>query len=69
MKELRMSPKQFESELNYLTTRHLAECFLKQGVLTKNEFRKIDDFLVGTFTPLIGKLLTLSLDKSGDMSE
>ena len=64
-----MTPKQFESEMNYLATRHLAEYFLKQGFLTKTEFRKIDDFLVGTFTPLIGKLLTLSLDKSGDMSE
>ena len=55
--------------MNYLTARHLAECFLKQGFLTKTEFRKIDDFLVGAFTPLIGKLLTLSLDKSGDKSE
>ena len=55
--------------MNYLAARHLAECFLKQGVLTKTEFRKIDDFLVRTFSPLIGKLLTLSLDKSGDKSE
>lgn len=64
-----MTPKQFESEMNYLVARHLAECFLKQGFMTKTEFRKIDDFLVRTFSPLIGKLLTLSLDKSGDKSE
>ena len=64
-----MTPKQFESEMNYLAARHIAECFLKQGLLTKPEFRRIDDFLIGTFTPLIGKLLTLSLDKSGDKSE
>ncbi len=64
-----MSPKQFESELNYLTTRHLAECFMKHGVFTKTEFKKIDDFLIRTFSQLIGKLLTLSLDKSGDKSE
>lgn len=64
-----MTLKQFDSEMNYLAARHLAECFLKQGFLTKTEFRKIDDFLVGAFTPLIGKLLTLSLDKSGDKSE
>ena len=64
-----MSPKQFESELNYLTTRHIAECFMRQGLFTKTEFKKIDDFLIRTFTPLIGKLLTLSLDKSCDKSE
>ena len=64
-----MTPRQSESEMNYLVARHMAESFLKQGFLTKTEFRKIDDFLVGAFTPLIGKLLTLSLDKSGDKSE
>lgn len=64
-----MTPKRFESEMNYLVARHMAECFLKQEFLTKTEFRIIDDFLVGAFTPLIGKLLTLSLDKSGDKSE
>jgi len=42
---------------------------MKHGVFTKTEFKKIDDFLIRTFTPLIGKLLTLSLDKSGDKSE
>ena len=64
-----MSPKQLVSELNYLTTRHIAECFMRHGFFTKTEFKKIDDFLIRTFTPLIGKLLTLSLDKSGDKSE
>ena len=64
-----MSPKQFECELNYLITRHLAESFMKHGIFTKTEFKNIDNFLIRTFTPLIGKLLTLSLDMSGDKSE
>ena len=64
-----MSPKQFECELNYLITRHLAESFMKHGIFTKTKFKNIDNFLIRTFTPLIGKLLTLSLDKSGDKSE
>ena len=38
-----MTPKQFDSELNYLTARHIAKSFMQQGFLTKTEFRKIDD--------------------------
>ena len=64
-----MKQKQFESELNYLVARHIIESFFKHGFLTKTEFRKADDFLIGLFAPLIGKFLTLSLDKSGDKSE
>lgn len=61
-----MSPKQFESELNYLAARQLAESLMKQGFITKTEFRKIDDLLIAAFAPLIGKLITVSLDKPED---
>lgn len=61
-----MSPKQFESELNYLAARELAESLMKQGFITKTEFRKIDDLLIAAFAPLIGKLITVSLDKPED---
>ena len=61
-----MSPKQFESELNYLTARQLVESLMKQGFITKTEFRKIDDLLIAAFAPLIGKLITVSLDKPED---
>lgn len=64
-----MTHKQFDSELNYLTARHIAKSFMQQGFLTKTEFRKIDDLLINIFTPLIGKLITLSLDKTCDKSE
>ncbi|WP_294463276.1 SHOCT domain-containing protein [uncultured Ruminobacter sp.] len=64
-----MTPKQFESEMNYLVARHIVENFLKQGFLTKIEFRKIDAFLVETFVPLVGKLITEALDNTGDKSE
>ena len=64
-----MSPKQFESELNYLAARELAESLMKQGFITKTEFRKIDDLLIAAFAPLIGKLITVSLDKPEDQSE
>ena len=61
-----MSPKQFESELNYLAARELAESLMKQGFITKTEFRKIDDLLIAAFAPLIGKLIIVSLDKPED---
>ncbi|WP_406039042.1 SHOCT domain-containing protein [Succinimonas sp.] len=61
-----MSPKQFESELNYLAARELAESLMKQGFITKTEFKKIDDLLIAAFAPLIGKLITVSLDKPED---
>ena len=61
-----MSPKQFESELNYLAARELAESLMKQGFITKNEFRKIDVLLIAAFAPLIGKLIIVSLDKPED---
>lgn len=61
-----MSPKQFESELNYLAARELAESLMKQGFITRTEFRKIDDLLIAAFAPLIGKLITVSLDKPED---
>ena len=61
-----MSPKQFESELNYLAARELAESLMKQGFITKTEFRKVDDLLIAAFAPLIGKLITVSLDKPED---
>jgi hypothetical protein len=61
-----MSPKQFESELNYLAARQLAESLMKQGFITKTEFKKIDDLLIAAFAPLIGKLITVSLDKPED---
>ena len=55
-----------ESELNYLATRELAESLMKQGLITKTEFKKIDDLLIAAFAPLIGKLITVSLDKPED---
>ena len=61
-----MSPKQFESELNYLAARELAESLMKQGFITRTEFKKIDDLLIAAFAPLIGKLITVSLDKPED---
>ena len=64
-----MSPKQFESELNYLAARELAESLMKQGFITQTEFKKIDDLLIAAFAPLIGKLITVSLDKPEDQSE
>ena len=61
-----MSPKQFESELNYLAARELAESLMKQGFITKTEFRKIDVLLIAAFALLIGKLIIVSLDKPED---
>ena len=42
---------------------------MKQGFITQTEFKKIDDLLIAAFAPLIGKLITVSLDKPEDQSE
>ena len=51
-----MSPKQFESELNYLAARELAESLMKQGFITRTEFRKIAIFLLRPSPLLSGSL-------------
>ena len=52
-----MAPEQFEAEKNYLAAREIAEDFLKKGLLTNDEFTKIDAFLTEKFSPQIGKLI------------
>lgn len=52
-----MTPEQFEADKNYLAAREIAEGFLKKGLLTPDEFDKIDAFLVKIFSPQTGKLI------------
>ena len=52
-----MSQEQFEAEKNYLAAREIAEGFLKKGLLTDDEFNKINAFLVEKFSPQMGKLI------------
>lgn len=52
-----MAPEQFEADKNYLAAREIAEGFLKEGILTADEFNKIDAFLIEKFSPQIGKLI------------
>ena len=52
-----MAPEQFEAEKNYLAAREIAEGFLKRGLLTIDEFDKIDAFLTEKFSPQLGKLI------------
>ena len=52
-----MTPEQFEAEKKYLAAREIAEGFLKKGLLTADEFDKIDAFLAEKFSPLMGKLI------------
>ena len=52
-----MTPEQFEADKNYLAAREIAEGFLKKGLLTPDEFDKIDAFLTEKFSPQMGKLI------------
>ena len=52
-----MTPEQFEADKNYLAAREIAEGFLKKGLLTPDEFDKIDAFLAEKFSPQTGKLI------------
>ena len=55
-----MAPEQFEAEKNYLAAREIAEGFLKKGLLTEEEFTKIDAFLTEKFSPQMGKLIAVT---------
>lgn len=64
---LQTSPSlQDNSPLTYTPDCQLAESLMKQGFITKTEFRKIDVLLIAAFAPLIGKLIIVSLDKPED---
>lgn len=52
-----MTPEQFEAEKNYLAAREIADGFLKKGLLTVDEFNKIDAFLTEKFSPHMGKFI------------
>ena len=52
-----MTQEQFEADKNYLAAREIADGFLKKGLLTADEFDKIDAFLVEQFSPQTGKLI------------
>lgn len=59
-----MMPERFEAEKNYLAAREIAEGFLNKGLLTVDEFNKIDAFLTEKFSPQIGKLIAETGDNS-----
>ena len=59
-----MTSERFEDEKNYLAAREIAEGFLNKGLLTVDEFNKIDAFLTEKFSPQIGKLIAETGDNS-----
>ena len=53
-----MPTDRFDAEKNYLAARQIAMDFLRQALLTPDEFSKIDALLIAQFQPPLGKLFS-----------
>ena len=51
-----MTKEQFEREKNYQVSRSIVSSWLKKGIITEKEYKKIDTKLVAKFRPIIGTL-------------
>lgn len=51
-----MTKEQFEREKNYQVSRSIVSSWLKKGIITEKEYKKIDTKLVAKFQPIIGTL-------------
>ena len=49
-----MSKEQFEREKHYVAAMVVARAMLSKGVITKEEYRKIDALFAEKYQPLIG---------------
>ena len=51
-----MTREQFEREKNYQVSRSIVSLWLKKGIITEKEYKKIDTKLEGKYCPLIGSI-------------
>ena len=59
-----MAPSMYNAEIDYLAAREIAENFLKQSLLTEEEFSRIDTYLLERFQPPVSKLFSENKAKS-----
>ena len=52
-----MTPEQFEREKAYRITMSLAKTMLKKGLITQQEYKKIDGMMLEKYRPLLGVLI------------
>ena len=53
-----MENKSFERETSYQVTMNLFRQLLKQGVIDKEEYNKIDTKMIEKYRPVFGKLFS-----------
>ncbi len=51
-----MSKEQFEREKNYRVSLSIAKSMLKKGIITEQDYCKIDTMLIAKYRPIIGSL-------------
>lgn len=51
-----MTQEQFKSEKAYRATLSIAKAMLKNGLITEQEYKKIDTFLLNKYRPIFGLL-------------
>ena len=51
-----MTKEQFEREKNYRISIYIAKSMLKQGLITKQEYKEIDTKLTKKYNPILGSL-------------
>ena len=51
-----MTQEQFEREKAYRITLSIAKTLLKQGLITEQEYKKIDGMMLEKYRPLLGGL-------------
>lgn len=49
-----MTPEQFDCEKIYRITLSLAKTMLKRGLITEQDYRKIDGMMLEKYRPLLG---------------
>ena len=51
-----MTKEQFEREKNYQVSRSIVSSWLKKGIITEKEYKKIDTKLASKYRPLFGSI-------------
>lgn len=56
--EAMMSKEDFHNELMYQTTMHIVREMLKEGIINKEEYKKVSDVFIKKYKPIFGSLLS-----------
>lgn len=61
-----MNDAEFEREMNYQIIMFCARRFARKGLITADEYNKIDEVFLDKYRPIIGSLLSENHTEKGD---